>query len=261
MKYDIIKYYNDYLYDKNDEASIVRKKKKGNRHSASSAGLCSKKEWYDRHHPELKQPFDDKTLRIFQLGNLVGDDIEKSMYHYKQTETVFTEEYIYDEELNVGGSYDLLIVDEIGVGYLYDYKTANMFSYNKMFGKKRPIGTTSGDHYRFQLGTYAYILEKDYKKEYGFTRIGYMALIGYDKNFSSMVEQEVHLNYTDFAKRYWEEAGPIIENPIEPQQSRTVPYNTTDSWDCKYCNYNKVCDNPSNPLSKGILNERQIATI
>lgn len=261
MKFDIIKYYNDYLYDKNKEASIVREEKKGDRHSASSTGLCAKKEWYDKHHPELKQPYEDKTLRIFQVGNLIGEDIEKSLYHLVSipSTTIFTEEYIFDKELNVGGSYDLFIVDELGVGYLYDYKTANMFSYNKMFGNKRPIDDTSGDHYRFQLGTYAYILENNYKNEYGFTKIGYMALIGYDKNFSSMVEQEVSNNYIEFAERYWREAGPIIENPIEPEQSQTVPYNTKDSWDCKYCNYNKSCNNPMNPINKGIKNEKKIA--
>ena len=259
MKFDIIKFYDDYLYDNNKMSQIVRKKKKENRHSASSAGLCAKKEWYEKHHPELKQPFEEKTLRVFQIGNLIGEDIEKAMYHYKNTETVWTEEYIYDEKLNVGGSFDLFIVDELGVGYLYDYKTANMFSYNKMFGAKRDMHSTSGDPYRFQLGTYAYILEKEYKKEYGFSKIGYMALIGYDKNFSSMIEQEVSTNYIEFAERYWKEAGPIIDNPIEPQQSKVVPYNTENSWDCKYCNFNKSCDNPINPLTKGQTNEKKIA--
>ena len=82
---------------------------------------------------------------------------------------------------------------------------------------------------------------------------------GYDKNFSNMIEQEVSTNYIDFAERYWKEAGPIIDNPIEPQQSKVVPYNTENSWDCKYCNFNKSCDNPINPLTKGKVNEKEIA--
>ena len=57
MKFDIIKFYDEYLHDNNKMSQIVRNKQKENRHSASSAGLCAKKEWYEKHHPELKQPF------------------------------------------------------------------------------------------------------------------------------------------------------------------------------------------------------------
>ena len=56
-----------------------RASKNGNKMSASSAGLCAKKQWYDRNHPNLREPFSDQTLRIFQVGNLVGNDLDKAM--------------------------------------------------------------------------------------------------------------------------------------------------------------------------------------
>ena len=251
MKPDIITYYDDYLSKINNNNQIIRDKIRETRFSASSAGQCSKKQWYERHHPELKQPFGKEILRLFHLGNLVGEDIDKSSNYFNEMQFYkkYSEDYIKDDELNIGGSFDLFLVDDIGIGYLYDYKTANIGSYSRIFGKNRAIDNTSGDHYRFQLGTYAYILEKN-KKKYNFTKIGYIALIGYDKNRSYMSEIEVNRNYIEFAERYWTEAGPIIKNPTEPQSSATVPYNL--SWDCKYCSFNQSCSNSNNKQYKGI---------
>tara|TARA_R100000152_G_C6780003_1_gene212259 strand:- start:2444 stop:3232 length:789 start_codon:yes stop_codon:yes gene_type:complete len=259
-KPDVIGAYDSYLTHKNETDNRLRDSQKEDRYSASASGQCSKKIWYEKHHPELKKPFARTTLRTFQVGNLIGNDLDtgstlffNSQSGYKK----YAEDYIKDDKLNIGGSFDLLLVDQIGHGYLYDYKTANIGSYAKMFGKNRAIDSTSGDHYRFQLGTYAYILENNYKDKYGLVKIEYMALIGFDKNFSNMAEIEVSNKYVDFAKRYWKEAGSIIESSIEPGPSSTVPYNA--DWDCKYCNFNQYCNNPSNPEYKGNTNEKKIA--
>lgn len=252
-KPDIIGAYDHYLEQKNKVHNQLRATQSAGRMSASSSGQCSKKMWYKKYKPELEEPFSKQLLRVFQLGNLVGVDLDAALtladYPRK-----YAEDYIFDRDLNIGGSFDLLIIDEEGKGYLYDYKTANQWSWTKTFGKRRPIDTTSGDHYRFQLGTYGYILEKNYGKQYGLRNIEEMALIGYNKNTSQINKVEVSTDYILFAERYWQEAQKIVDNPTEPTESKTVPY--TD-WDCKLCNFNKVCDNPANENYEGVVHETQ----
>jgi len=259
-KPDVIGAYDSYLLNKNKTDQRLRDSKKEDRYSASSSGQCSKKIWYEVNHPELKEPFDSRILRTFRVGNIIGDDMDVGstlFFNKKSGYKKYAEDYIKDDKLNIGGSFDLLLVDEIGYGYLYDYKTANIGSYAKIFGKNRTIGGTDGDHYRFQLGTYAYILLNNYKEKYNLIKIEYMALIGFDKNFSNIAEIEVNKNYIEFAERYWKEAGSVIKSSTEPEPSSTVPYN--NAWDCKYCNFKKHCNNPNNPEYKGNTNEKKIA--
>lgn len=253
-KPNIIKAYDLYLKANDVSNQMTRASKSGKNMSASSAGLCAKKQWYDKNHPKLREPFSDQTLRIFQIGNLVGDDFDKAMdMNLLDFPSKYAEEYVSNDDYNLGGSFDLFIVKD-SKGYLYDYKTANSWSWSKQFGKRRPLDSTSGDQYRFQLGTYAWLLNQDkYKEKYGHDEIAYMALIGYNKNDSKINEVEVSLNFIDFAERYWKEAKVIVESKQEPQESKTVPFN---EWECgKYCAYNKVCDNPNNPNYKGEENE------
>jgi len=249
-KPDIIKAYDLYLKSNDVTKQMTRASQSGNRMSASSAGSCAKKQWYDRNHPNLREPFKTETLRIFQVGNLIGDDLDAAMnMNLLDFPNKYAEEYITNDDYNLGGSFDLLIVKD-NKGYLYDYKTANTWAWTKQFGKKRAIDSTSGDQYRFQLGTYAWLLSQDkYKEKYEYEEIVYMALIGYNKNDSKINEVEVPMNFVDFAKRYWDEAKIVVDSTQEPEQSKTVPFM---SWECKsYCSYSKICNNPVNPNYEG----------
>ena len=248
FKPDIIGSYDFYLKEKAKSNDNIRKKQKEDRYSSSAAGMCTKQQWYKKFKPNLEQPFSDEMMRTFEVGNLLDKSFDAGVSLIYRTNK-YSQDYIKDDDLNIGGSFDLLLVDESGNAFLYDYKTTNSYTFNHVYGKPKTInGNQSGDHNKFQLGTYALILENKYKEKYNFKKIQYMALIGFEKNFSAMKELEVDLKYIEFAERYWKEAHPIIKSPIEPLPSTTVPY---EDWNCKYCSFNLSCQNPTNPKYKG----------
>ena len=83
MKFDIEKMYSNYLVRKSEtrkkqlEAS---KKDKVKRYRASSTGMCARKIYYEtilRLEPTDKP--NNKTLRIFRLGDLIHRDIQESV--------------------------------------------------------------------------------------------------------------------------------------------------------------------------------------
>ena len=69
----------DELLRKNN---ILQKKarilKSEGRYSASSSGMCIKKQWFEKQGYTPTSPNSD-SLRIFRLGTIVGEDIDKAV--------------------------------------------------------------------------------------------------------------------------------------------------------------------------------------
>jgi len=248
--FDIIDIYNDYLVKKNKIKKISRKVESQGRFSASSAGLCAKKLWFQKNNYPSEE-FQPDLLRLFRLGTIVGEDIEKSaneaspLYHGD----IYTEEYIKDDELGIGGSFDLLYVDENRKGHLFDYKTCHAFKWKMLFG--RNPNKNPSNNYEFQLGTYAMMLNKskDLCDE-----IETMALIYYKKDDSRMRTKNVNLDYIEFAEKYWKKATQIANMVEQPINNKISPY--YPNWECKtkkdgtsYCSYIDHCN--SMHITKG----------
>lgn len=232
---DIIEAYNEYLQIDNKIKSTERELQAEGRLSASSAGLCAKKFWFQK-NKYAKKDLDGKTLRLFRLGTLVGNDIEKAMKYISNTPVkVFTEEYIYDHVISIGGSFDLLVVDADKKGYLYDYKTCNLGKWGSIFKWKN---SNQSNNYEFQLGTYAMILNRIQKY---CDEVVSMSLLFYNKNDSEMKYKEVSMDYIDFARKYWEKALVIANQDKEPGNGPLVPY--YPKWECgPYCSYVDSCN-------------------
>ena len=72
MRTKIVDVYNEFL-DK------PRKKKDNNFYRPSSAGMCSRKIYYESiEKAEATNPVDDKTRRIFRIGELIHEDIQSA---------------------------------------------------------------------------------------------------------------------------------------------------------------------------------------
>lgn len=236
---DVIGIYNDYLKKENKLKLNQRNEQSDGRFSASSAGMCAKKLWFAK-NDFPKRDLDEKTMRLFKLGTLIGNDIEAAMkIHSSENIKVYTEEYLQDDELNIGGSFDLLIVDSTtNKGYLYDYKTCSSYKWKMMFGHLKNRDPNPANNYEFQLGTYAMMLNKTKKF---CDEIVEMNLIYYNKDTSLTKEKKVDLQYIDFAKKYWEKAKYIAEKDQEPENQKMVPYY---KWECggTWCIYSDSCN-------------------
>ena len=107
--------YNQYLLSKNEHHTAVRYKDKSWYHS-SAAGLCARKHFFSSVSQVEGTPVDEKTQRIFRLGNLVHEDIQDALTWYSQIHglPLLIEKEIYLEDLNVRGYIDLALIDMEG---------------------------------------------------------------------------------------------------------------------------------------------------
>lgn len=239
---DIKNVYDKYLLEENDMKKMVRDSQSMGRLSASSAGLCAKKLWYQKHDVQPMQP-DPESLRVMKLGTIVGYDFDKAFDHKTMTiddvtYDVHKEEYVYDEEYEIGGSFDLLLVNQkTKAGHLFDYKTCNSWKWKMMFGQMKNRDSNPSNNYEFQLGTYGLILDRQHTFCDG---IESMTLVYYNKDKSTIRQQEVHMDYIELAEKYWRKAREIANQDQEPSNNELVPYY---SWECgKYCSYLPYCD-------------------
>jgi len=236
---DIKQIYNDYLAEKNKLNGIRRENQSEGRFSASSAGLCAKKLWFQKNNYP-KSDIDGDSLRVMRLGTIVGNDIDKAMFRFQEGHPdevkIYSEEYIKDDELGIGGSFDLLLVDKDNKGHLYDYKTCHSYKYSTVFNRKPDPNPSN--NYEFQLGTYAMILNKT--KQFC-DQIVTMEIVYYQKEKSYMRHKPISLDYIDFARTYWEKAIAIAQQDQQPPNNKMAPY--YPNWECgKYCSYRDHCD-------------------
>ena len=95
--------------------------------------LFRSKHYYSAVEQVEGKSFEDKTLRIFRIGNLIHEDIQNALREYAEQEPIriFIEKELFISEYNVRGFIDLALVDD---DVIYDIKTCNSFKWTKMFG-------------------------------------------------------------------------------------------------------------------------------
>ena len=221
--------------------------------SASSAGSCYKKQWYKVCDFEA-EPFDIRTKRLLRLGTIVHEDVEKAIKHAEPAENVkiYTEHEIKLPEFNVIGHLDHCLIreDEDGIEmYISDLKTIASFSWTQKFGReamKRGINSPPRiGHYELQVATYALGMmyeDEDKNTKYDDGKVS-LNIVYYNKNDSAMKTVEIPIEAIDSAIAYWTDLNDFIEidegiENIPPDGAVGIPM---QSWECKYCNYSKIC--------------------
>ena len=143
---------------------------------------------------------DKRVQRLLRLGTIVHKDIEDAIAHYEDVnsdgnEQVFIEDKIELKELNVVGTYDVGRLDvEKNKFTLWDLKTAAMYTWTTVFGRKENRKANAGRNYKYQLGTYALGINQKYKV----SKVE-MYLLWYRKNDSFWREQLVSPEYIEKA--------------------------------------------------------------
>lgn len=231
--------YNLYLKKVERENLAQRKEDANGYYSASGAGLCIVKHYYDFKGIERKDK-DDTSRRLLRLGTIVGDDFEDAMKWFGNSSvgfSIFTEGHVTDDDYHLSGHFDLLIVnDETKEGYLYDYKTANSYKFKMLFG--RNPDSSPSTNYEYQLGTYGMMINKS--KEYC-DKIVYMANLYINKDNSVVKIKEASLDYIEFAEGYWKSVNKHRGDTPPDFGSFAPAY----GWECgKYCDFLDICNSP-----------------
>tara|TARA_Y100001963_G_scaffold131177_1_gene188214 strand:+ start:306 stop:1085 length:780 start_codon:yes stop_codon:yes gene_type:complete len=251
---DIIKYYDDYIKERNE--SNRKERYEGNEHwyHASGAGSCSRKLYYESVvKAEVSNPINVDSLRLMRLGTIVHNDIQKALTLYnnnvynnvynnvekkininlqKKEIKFYVEGEVTIPELNVRGFYD--IVTEQEKVYLFDVKTSGSYAWSKKFGRKKEFNPSI--HYELQLGTYAYAIEKE------FGRIDGMYLLFYNKDTSRMRPVEIPLTYKSRAYLFWKNIND--EHKMGLPDFR-VGISPVQKWQCNYCQFKDHCNPPT----------------
>ena len=138
---------------------------------------------------EIKKQWDDKRDQAAAAGTKMHYDIEcfynnmdiqndsieygyfKEFYdQYKHLEAYRTEWMIYDKELQLAGSIDMIFMNQDGDLEIYDWKRCREIKKSNSWSKaKTPCISHLEDcnfwHYSLQLNTYKAIIEKNYGKK------------------------------------------------------------------------------------------------
>jgi|TARA_R110000824_G_scaffold98780_5_gene235516 hypothetical protein len=197
---------------------------------SSSAGLCMRKHIFSQDKTiVLKEGFDSDTLRLFRLGDIVHEDIQKAVQEWANSsgKSIYIEKELYIPEFRVRGFIDLAFVSD---GTLYDIKTCNAWKFKSL--EKGDVG-----NYALQIGTYGYWFMKHHDvplKELG--------LVYYNKDKSLIKTITLPIEETlGQVEEYWNLVNNFIDNnELPPIQLGTAPMY---KWECnpKYCKYYDVC--------------------
>ena len=230
-----IETYNAYLQEINGYEQEKRLKDNPDRLSASGAGMCHRKHYYNLNKTE-KKPMSDNSLRILRLGSVMGEEFRKAIDNVALDNTnltIYQETLLSSKTLNVRGHCDLLLVEN-GIGKMYDWKTCNSFKF-----KHIENGNHKSDNYELQVGTYCIMaLEMGLCRE-----IIHMALLYYSKNDSKMKVYVIPSDAIDRARDYWSAVEENIQTDIDFKEGIAPVY----KWECgKYCDYSLVCPSPLN---------------
>tara|TARA_R110000824_G_scaffold116507_1_gene268037 strand:- start:1962 stop:2684 length:723 start_codon:yes stop_codon:yes gene_type:complete len=226
---NIVNIYDKYIDSLNQDNTKERYKGKENWFHASSSGSCIRKQYY-RHVEKVPEPsFPKDTMRLFRLGNLVHDDIQKAvLLDSKDTKKkVYIEKEIQIDDWNVRGFLDLLVVSD---NELYDIKTCNNKKFKIISGDLNKFNEPI--NYYLQLATYAYWYERESGKE-----LSKMSLLYYNKDTSEMHEIEVDKNYIHQAQSYW----LSVKEKVNYEPDIQLGVSPREKWECNYCNYYQHC--------------------
>ena len=237
-----IETYNAYLQEINGYEQEKRHKDNPDSYSASGAGLCHRKHYYNIHKYK-KKPISDDSLRILRLVTIMGEDFRRAIDNVvldNPKMSVYQETLMSSKTFNIKGHCDLLLVEN-GIGKMYDWKTCNSFKFKHIIN-----GNHTSENYELQVGTYSLMaLEMGLCKE-----INHMALLYYSKNDSKMKEHIISDDAIDKAKAYWKDVeynvrmkGEPLMKDIEFKEGVAPVY----KWECgRYCDYSLVCPSPLN---------------
>ena len=244
---DIQSTYHDHLIEinKSKRAALDKIKPKEPYYRPSSAGMCSRKIYYEtilRIDPT--EVIDKRVQRLFRLGDLIHQDIQDAFKKVERNDfyfsiyniyinNIYIEKEIVLKTIRVRGFCDLVVELDDGRVYLYDIKSIGAFQYKKNFARNKELREPS-IHQELQLATYGLAV----KKEFG--RLDGILILYYNKDTSMLRYKEVSSDRLLTALGFWERINAEhSKNSLPTLQEFVSP---VAKWECSYCSFKSRCE-------------------
>lgn len=200
-----------YLKERRKQDSKKHEPLKENEFYISSSGDCFNKEWLRRRYPKATA---DKTLGIFEMGNLIHDFIQRKVLSEKNLGI----------EVPVRGEYGIITLR--GRADIVDYDRQKVYELKTVgFGlshvKERPR-----DHHVRQI-------------------TGYMDILGYDKGeivYVSKQNLEVIQHEVVFDPSIMKSVVAEFEDKAKFADFPDIQPGKEYRWQCNYCRWRQECE-------------------
>lgn len=213
-------------------------------HRASMSGRCHKLQKYHMSDIQPKE-LDDDTKKVFRIGDLYHDDIQKAfkwLIEDKNKDKSYYELLMEQKitinlsGLEIDGHFDALLINHKDKKInLYDIKTMNPRAFS--FFKSNP---TEKSGYNKQLGVYVIWVKQKYAN-YDIAVI--LSAVSKDTGeFYEVVLDENDLEQD--ARDYYEKLAESMKLELDEIIPVRNIYAPIEKWECNYCNYNHVCNSP-----------------
>lgn len=183
---------------------------------ASGLGSCMTGRYLERMGVEPDEDFDERTLRVFSVGNMFEDWLISLIGKGHKFET---QTRVESKELDISGKIDLLIDDDI----VYEVKS----KHSKAFWWMTKSGGAQVQH-KMQLWLYLYLLDKPK---------GHIVYLS--KDDLAIQEYIVLRDDEDLKKLVLDELA--IMNEAWAQKLPPRPTDDPKHWHNKYCRWHKKC--------------------
>jgi len=207
------------------DAYYEAKNKPRNRLGLSQIGkACHRSLWYAYQGYEAK-PIDGKTLRLFELGNIIEDHIVQDLRACGYSIAGLQQEVSIEHNgIKLFGHIDGLISELIESTqiHLLEIKTANDKSFNEL--KKKGYQAWKPE-YKAQIHAYMVIL-----------KLKRCLVVVYNKNNSEIYTERINLD-KDYITGLLIDVFNSIASKIPPPRT----CNNETIFEAKFCNYKSIC--------------------
>lgn len=193
----------------------------------SLLGGCIRAHWYSANGVPPSEPFTDDTLRVFAMGNAVGNFLVDALTEAYGDRIQFEVPVVSDEE-DFSGNVDALLQLEDGLAVL-EFKSIKHGGFVRLNGPKPEHAT--------QVASYARLFQRDYEAA-GLDAFFVEAWVIYvDKDNYDMLEFQVDV------ERWGRRAERVLKvlNSYGDRIPPRFPDADKRKWPCGWCNWRTKC--------------------
>lgn len=212
------------MHVKDKIAEVLRSRSEVGRPSkrkwrGSLLGGCVRAHWYSANGVPASEPFTDDTLRVFAMGNAVGDFLEKALREAYGDRISF-EVPVVSDEFDFAGNIDALLQLESGKVVVLEFKSIKHQGFIRLREPK--------PEHAIQVASYARLIGAEDIEAW---------VVYVDKENYDILEFQVDVpSWADRARR--------ILNVLDYYGDRKpprLPEANTRKWPCGWCNWRTEC--------------------
>lgn len=187
----------------------------------SKLGSCLTGVYLERLGVEPDEEFDDRTLRVFEVGHMMEDWLFNLIEDFDGVK-ITRQGRVEDKKLNISGYYDGL-VEYNGTRLIYEIKS----KHSRAFWYMRNKGEGANEHHEMQLWTYLWL-----------TGVPEGRLLYLSKDDLSMLEYVIKLSDQKIGQRVSKEIK-VLNEAWARKISPSPP--DSKSWQAKFCRWHSKC--------------------